>query len=443
MGGEMKSKWWQLTVFSVVGCVALGSTFTSALAKTQSTKNSKPIVAKYCKEETSLGSLLSCTAKKAAGEPVKIGMINTETAPIGAFPELTAATKTAVRWINAELGGVGGRPIELITCDTKFSPEGSQSCSQKMVDAKVSAVAGGIDIYADTGLKILEDNAIPYVGGIPAAFGQVKSPISFQFSGGTWGAGVAFADYAVKTLKAKNIGIMYADFGSIKNAAIEYSADIAKKLGAKNIETVPFAITATDFLAPLTAANSGNPDAIFVFAADTACVPVMRASQELGIQAKMLLVGACATPKSTTEAGVGSEGKLFNIEGPISGGGDPDTVMYTSVVKKYGQGLDPIGAGTVSFRAMMNLWVVMSNLKEKGTEPQAIIDAFRASKDAPSFMGHPYTCDGKQIPEFPALCSPQQIMVRYANKKLVQASKGTPSNPYGWIDVPAILKKVS
>ena len=236
---------------------------------------------------------------------------------------------------------------------------------------------------------------------------------------------------------------MYADFGSIKNAAIEYSADIAKKLGAKNIETVPFAITATDFLAPLTAANSGNPDAIFVFAADTACVPVMRASQELGIQAKMLLVGACATPKSTTEAGVGSEGKLFNIEGPISGGGDPDTVMYTSVVKKYGQGLDPIGAGTVSFRAMMNLWVVMSNLKEKGTEPQAIIDAFRASKDAPSFMGHPYTCDGKQIPEFPALCSPQQIMVRYANKKLVQASKGTPSNPYGWIDVPAILKKVS
>lgn len=49
-----------------------------------------------------------------------------------------------------------------------------------MVDAKVSAVAGGIDIYADAGLKILEDNVIPYVGGIPAAFGQVKVQYLFN-----------------------------------------------------------------------------------------------------------------------------------------------------------------------------------------------------------------------------------------------------------------------
>ncbi len=400
-------------------------------------KGGKGVVGRYCEETTTLGDLLPCTPKRAKGQPVLLGMINTDTAPTGAFPELTQAVEAGVAWINRELGGVGGRPISLVTCNTKFSPEGSQACAQQMVDADVIAVLGGIDIFS-TAMAILEQNGIPYIGGIPAAFEQVKSPISFQFSGGTWGAGVAFAQHAVERLGAKRIGIMYGDFGSIKSAAVDYGAEIAKALGAEDVTVVPFPITATDLIAPLTAANEGSPDAIFVFAADTACVPVMKAAQDLAISAQLFLTGACAAPKTTTAAGPAAQGVLFNVEGPVVGSGDPDTSMYFDVIEEYGKGLDAAGAGTVSFRSLMNLWLVLSDLGPDATRA-AILERLRSAVDAPSFMGHPYTCDGQQIPEFPALCAPQEVIAEFTAKGLRQAGKGQKKTK--WIDVPAIVEQ--
>ncbi|MCZ7527060.1 MAG: hypothetical protein M5U14_12165 [Acidimicrobiia bacterium] len=59
-------------------------------------------------------------------------------------------------------------------------------------------------------------------------------------------------------------------------------------------------------------------------------------------------------------------------------------------------------------------------------------EALRASEATPSFNGHPYTCDGQQIPDLPALCAPQQILMRYDGTDLVQETEA-------WIDVPAYL----
>ena len=52
---------------------------------------------------------------------------------------------------------------------------------------------GGIDVFGN-GIEVLADNEIPFVGGIPVSEQSVTSPNSFQWSGGSWGATVAFAD---------------------------------------------------------------------------------------------------------------------------------------------------------------------------------------------------------------------------------------------------------
>src|SRR5262245_62499943 len=48
---------------------------------------------------------------EAQGEPIRIGHINQEDVPIGSFPEVRLGAETAVAFVNAELGGVGGRPV--------------------------------------------------------------------------------------------------------------------------------------------------------------------------------------------------------------------------------------------------------------------------------------------------------------------------------------------
>mgnify|MGYP001550479132 FL=1 len=60
------------------------------------------------------------TPVAAEGESIKIGMINQENEVFGDFPELRQAAAAAVEWVNAELGGVGGRPLELLACNTNF-----------------------------------------------------------------------------------------------------------------------------------------------------------------------------------------------------------------------------------------------------------------------------------------------------------------------------------
>ena len=382
--------------------------------------------------DTTLGTI-SHTPERAEGTPIRIGMINQEVGAAGAFPELSAADRAAVEFINRELGGVDGHPIELIVCDTKFSPAGSQACSQRMVQEDVAAVTGGIDVFGD-GIGVLADNGIPLVGGIPVSLASATSPTAFQFSGGIWGALLGFSDFAAKRLHAKRISIMYSDYGPIKDSA-ETARRALERLGV-TVTMVPFPIVTTDYLTPITQATQGDPDAIFVGVADTGCVPAFRGAAELGTKAALFFTGACAAPKILENAGrAATEGAYFNIEQllPAKGKTDPDTRLYDLVLARYAPDLDPAGAGTVSFRATMNLYQQLAALGPKATDRAAIIDAFRSARNHPSFMGHAYTCDGEQLPGLPAMCSPQQVIVQKTDRGLTQRS--------GWIDVGALVAR--
>ena len=180
-------------------------------------------------EDTTLG-VIPDEPVAATGEPIRLGMINQDTGAVGAFPELTRAARAAVDFVNAELGGVDGRPLELITCDTGFSPEGSTAAPSASSARAWSPSPGGIDVWG-TSIPVLESNEIPYIGGIPVSDAELHSPISFLFSGGSPGAFAAFAAYAVEELGAESIALMYGDFGSIKEAAERYGAGVAESLG--------------------------------------------------------------------------------------------------------------------------------------------------------------------------------------------------------------------
>jgi len=395
--------------------------------------NGPTIVSEFAGQKLSFGTI-PMQPVKATGEPLKIGMINQENTPLGSFPEIRLGAEAAVKFVNEELGGVGGRPIELDSCITTFSVEKSRSCAQEMVEKQVVAVVGGIDITSMGSIPVLEQNEIPYVGGIPINFDEMRSPISFQFSGGVPGAFAAFSYDAATRLHAKKVAVTYADYASIKAAGVDDGVAILKKLGVPDVVDIPFPITTTDFLPVLTKANEGDPDAIFLGAADTACAPAMKIAAELHIKAKIYLVGSCAAPNIPDQIGEAAvDGRLFNIEGP-KGSNDPEANLYFDAVAKYGDPqLPAASAATISFRSFMNLYGVMSELGPDHVTKASIIDRFRQAKDHPSFTGHNYTCDGKQIPDLPAMCAPQQIIVERRDKSLVAVTD--------WIDVSSLVGK--
>ncbi len=381
-----------------------------------------------CARRSILAHVVPDATGPAEGEPILIGMVNQENTPAGSYPELSAAATAAVEFVNEELGGIHGRPIRLEVCNTEFSAEGSTSCGQRFVEEGAVAVLGGIDVFGNA-IDVLDDNDIPYVGGIPVSDRSVTAPNSFQFSGGTWGAAVAFADHAVKS-GAERVAVVYGDFGSIADAA-EVGRRVLERSGAE-VQMVPYPIIATDLSATLAAATADDPDAIFVLAADTGCRAGFDGLHALGVRATKYFVGACASPAITEQAGNdATEGIVFNVEGPVRPE-DPsaDQQLYDGVIAKYGSaGLDPIGAGTVSFRAFMNLYRILAGL-DGDPAPAKVIAALGQQVGTPSFAGHPYTCDRQQFTDLPAMCAPQQI--------LTEMHDGTLRQIGDWVDVGAI-----
>lgn len=411
----------------VTGCSedrSEGGSTTPTTAAASSAACAEDLVA--CARASSIGDLVPEEPRPASGEPIVLGMINQENTPLGSYPELSSATRAAVAFVNEELGGVGGRPLELEVCNTEFSPEGSTSCAQGFVQDGVPAVLGGIDVFGN-GVDTLAENDVPFVGGIPVSTQSVTSPNSFQWSGGTWGATVAFAQHAATEVEAERVAIVYGEFGPIASSA-EYGRDTLVALGVDDVQMVPYPITSTDLGSPLQVAATGDPDAVMILAADAGCKGAFDGVETAGITAQVYYVGACAAPKIVEAAGPAkTDGAIFNVEGPVDRSADNvDFDLYRGIAEAHGDGFDPIGAGTVTFRSFVNLYRVLVGIDGEIT-PAAVTEALRAQDEAPSFMGHASTCDGEQLEGLPALCSPQQILAVMQDGELAQIGD--------WVDV--------
>lgn len=339
-------------------------------------------------------------------DAIRVGMINQENTPLGSFPEMRGAAEAAVAWVNAELGGVDGRPIQLVTCITSFSVEQSQSCAQEMVQEDVVALVGGIDVTSNGSLPVLEQNGLPTIGGIPANLVEQQSEANFYFSGGSAGGMAAMLAHAANE-GAETAMIAYGEFESFEVAARDYAGAVGESLGMQ-VEYRPFPIIGADMLPVLTAAVTADVDALVVAAADSACVPIMEGAAQLELRARVYLVGACAADPILEAAGESAAGVIFSSEGPA----DPDHIeglMYLAVIDQYAT--DPAGgAGTVGFRGMMNLYSLLVELGGDNISSESVLDLVRGAVDRPSFWGHSYTCDGQRVPGLPALCAPEQTL---------------------------------
>ena len=86
----------------------------------------------------------------AEGEPIRLGMVSDGTTD--AFDntdELRSAEAAAEFW-NTHRGGLDGRPIEVVPCETGADPAGGTDCANQMVEQDV-VVAHPAELQLDPG----------------------------------------------------------------------------------------------------------------------------------------------------------------------------------------------------------------------------------------------------------------------------------------------------
>ena len=83
----------------------------------------------------------------AEGEPIRVGYANSEIFA----PESTVGVRAAVEYVNAELGGAGGRPIELVECPVNTLEEGAACGAQFANDDSIALVLTGTIVVGQQG----------------------------------------------------------------------------------------------------------------------------------------------------------------------------------------------------------------------------------------------------------------------------------------------------
>lgn len=360
----------------------------------------------------------SASAQTATGAPINIGFMNTENSPVGSYPEIREATAAAVEYINTELGGVGGRPLAVENCVTDATPATSLACANKFVQSNKVAVIPGIEYGTAAALPPLTQAGIPYVGGLPLDSAELTAPNSFSFIGASPAALSALSTFIAQDLQAKKVGIPYSDIPVGKVAAETFGRTVLNNLGVTDITLVPESPAAADYTAALTKANEGDPDAMLVLFAGTGCSRIMQATQALGIPSeKMVYTQVCSAPDQLQTGGAGAENAYFNSPFLQADSDDPNVRAYLAAMEDYAPDTAPDQANAqMGFNSVMNLYNIVKKIQGDIT-PQAIIDALKATNNEPGFMSHPYTCNGQQIPNLPAVCNANERILQYKGGK--------------------------
>src|SRR5437763_11990603 len=143
---------------------------------------------------------------------ITVGGIFDETGPVDATVERDTV-RSYFNQVNAA-GGVKGRKLRLLDCDSAFDPSRAHQCSQRLLSQKILSVVGWTSPSGEEPeTKFLTGQGVPVVGGlsVPAEFG---SPLAFPTMASLELHGTAMGHHA-KELNIQSPGVIVVNVNFI------------------------------------------------------------------------------------------------------------------------------------------------------------------------------------------------------------------------------------
>lgn len=347
------------------------------------------------------------TPNTATGDPIVFGVLNLETGPV-TFPETVQAEQAAVDYVNEYLGGIGGRPIKLATCATDGQPATSAKCANQLLDENPVAIIGATDTGSPGAIEVWRRAGLAYIGGVPFTPVEQNYENAVIFSSASVGDPAAASVYAAQQLGAKTAAVIYTSDTQGTASAQGYIIPTMKAAGVKQVTEVTIPPTSSDVASAVATAVAANPDVIYLVT-PAACPNVLSSLLQLGNQAAVFGIDPCTSPAAIAGSGGGAEGMYFASPTVSPFGPDPDAQLFMAALGKYAPADIPIDSLTaVGFQTIINLQAALADFDAADLTTEKILAAFRTGSDVPNFMGHPYTCDGKQLNGASAVCDSNQ-----------------------------------
>ena len=378
--------------------------------------------------DAAANSKLLGPANAATGEPLKVGYVTAgETQAIDTRPDLAMAQAT-VKYVNQHLGGVAGRPLELVTCMDQTTPAGATACANQMLAAKVPIVLQAEPANPAAGLKIYEPAKIPYFTWAAADATLLESA-----DASTIGNPLTILAAPIKLAKddgVSKVAMIYTDVPAA--AALKGIATPLYKNEGVGLVPAAVPLGTPDLTPQVQAALSSGAKEFLVVGDNSLCLNTLKALKTLGFSGKVISNMNCLAGSGSSAVPGGFNGLvLSNTWTP-----DPhnaDVALYRAVAATYAPNLQAeVGIAEAGYAMIMGFARAMKALQPSDATSAGMAAQLKMMAPAtmPLLSGETFQCNRQVDTLLPAVCSNGSALVFLDAHGGVTRSETFDAGPY-------------
>lgn len=349
---------------------------------------------------------------EATGEPVRIGMVSDgSTDAFDNTDELRSAKAAAEYW-NTHRGGIGGRPIDVVTCETGADPAGATDCANQLVEEEVVAVALSQSAVADSVWEPIHAAGIPTLWFQTSSQGVIlDTETSFAILNpltGLFGLPISVAEsegadkiaFVVINVPQALEGLQGLGPTVLGNAGLEY-------------EIFPIDPGTADMTSQMQEVVDSGAEVVQITGNDAFCIAAFNGLNAVGYDGTIATLTQCIT--DATREGVPGEvleGTFVTSTVALGAEDDPTFQLYEAVVSTYGEDVTDVNNVTAmgGYVAMSAIATSLEGI-EGDITPETVAATIKAmpEQELPGGGGMTFQCGGSAIEMLPAVCTNQSL----------------------------------
>jgi branched-chain amino acid transport system substrate-binding protein len=282
-------------------------------------------------------------AGEATGTPIKIGLVYSETGRTASTYGMTDGVANAwAEWVNTEMGGVNGHPVEIVAADGQSTGEGAVSAANELLSAGVV----GIIIQDSTAENAIAETitaaGIPMIGGTannrPSDTGDAHWPNTYFNTATSNPASAASTMFATTAAGfTKFAAAVCAEVPACAEAGGLYEA-VGPGLGIEYVGLVTVGAADPSYTAPCLELVSKGSEVINLGLAPQTAIAVIEECQLQGYE------GAFAAGNNSITAPDFEVIEGLRLVGGLNGfpwwADAPPAQLYRDINEQYGDGDD-------------------------------------------------------------------------------------------------------
>jgi branched-chain amino acid transport system substrate-binding protein len=291
-------------------------------------------------------SVLAFGTAHAAGGTVEIGLMADMSGPAALSGQHKVdGAQLAVDEINAH-GGINGKQIKLVVEDDRGQNQAGVSAYEKLAsDQNVVAIIDSVrsTIVQATLPYVMRDQIPTMIGGTDPKLTQTGNPWVFRFRPNDNYASATMASYAVQSLAAKKVAVLYDSdaFGSAGNSLLVAAL---KKDGAQVVSDQGYTTATQDYTSFLEKIKSSGADTLGTYMTNSEDeAQMLKQLRQLGLKVTIMGSPSIATAVCIKLAGAADNGD-YGVSDFVANGNDAAKAFSAAYEAKYHGSPDLFGA---------------------------------------------------------------------------------------------------